>query len=310
MGLIPVNGVSMPKYKYLPPKSVKKLGNIELIAKQIVEGFIAGLHRSPFHGFSVEFAEYREYTPGDDLKHLDWQQFAKSDRYYIKQYHEETNLRAWIVLDTSASMGFAGGEASEGLTKYEYGAYLAASLMYLLQKQGDNIGLVTFSDEINKVLPAKCGQYHLQECLRTIEKTLPEGESSIAEIVHKVAEMSTRRSLIIMISDLYDEPDKLVKAFQHLRHNRHEVLLFQILDNAELNLPFAGMIEFRDMETRGKLLINPNLLRDDYKKELDKAIKTFVKSCSDSNIDYRLLDTSVPFELALGMYLNKRARLS
>ncbi|MCD4657392.1 MAG: DUF58 domain-containing protein [Planctomycetes bacterium] len=300
----------MPKYKYLPPKSVKKLGNIELVAKQIVEGFLAGLHRSPFHGFSVEFAEYREYTPGDDLKHLDWQQYAKSDRYYIKQYHEETNLRSWIVLDTSASMGFAGAEASDGLTKFEYGAYLAASLMYLLQKQGDNIGLVTFSDEINKVLPTKGGQYHLQECLRTIEKTKPEGESSIAQIIHKVAEMSTRRSLIIVISDLYDDPNKLVKAFQHLRHNRQEVLLFQILDNAELNLPYAGMIEFRDLETRRKLLINPNLLRDDYKKQLDETINTFVKSCSDSNIDYRLLDTSVPFELALGEYLNKRARLS
>ena len=297
------------KYKFLPPKSVKQLGNIELIAKQIVEGFLAGLHRSPFHGFSVEFAEYREYAPGDDLKHMDWQQYAKSDRYYIKQYHEETNLKAWIVLDSSASMGFASADASDELKKYEYGAYLSAALMFLLQKQGDNIGLITFADEIRRMMPSKGGQYHLQECLKVLEITSPEGESNISDILHKIAEVSTKRSLVIIISDLYDDPQKLVKALQHLRHNRHEVLLFHILDKVELTLPFAGMIEFRDMETRQKLLINPNLLRADYLKELNATINTFVKACSDSNIDYRMLDTSVPFEMALGEYLNKRARL-
>ncbi len=299
----------MPKFKYLPPEAVNKLANIELIAKQIVEGFIAGLHRSPFHGFSVEFAEYREYTPGDDMKHLDWKQYAKSDRYYIKQYHEETNLRAMIVFDISASMSFAGDEAAAGLNKFEYGSYLAAALLYLLQKQGDSIGLLTFAEEIKMILPSKGGSYHLQECLMTLEKTHPAGETSIANILHKVAELAMRRSLIIIISDLYDEPDKLVKALQHLRHNRQEVLLFHILDRVELTLPFAGMVEFRDIETNKKLLVNPNLLRDDYLAQLDNAIKTLVKSCSDSNIDYRLLDTSVPFDLALAEYLNKRARL-
>ncbi len=298
------------KYKYLPPEAVKTLGNIELIAKQIVEGFIAGLHRSPFHGFSVEFAEYREYSPGDDLKHLDWKQYAKSDRYYIKQYHEETNLSAMVVLDASESMGFAGSDAAQGLSKFEYSAYLAAALLYLLQKQGDSIGLLTFADEIRTVLPSKGGQYHLQECLLRLEKTVPQGETNISDTLHKVAEMTTRRSMIIIISDLYDEPDELVKALQHLRHNRQEVLLFHILDRAELTLPFAGMIEFKDMESKRKLLVNPHLLRDDYLEQLNSAVKTLVKTCSDSDIDYRLLDTSVPFDIALAEYLNKRARLA
>ncbi|HPD34555.1 MAG TPA: DUF58 domain-containing protein, partial [Candidatus Kapabacteria bacterium] len=218
--------------KYLNPQVVAKLSNIELIAKLVVEGFITGLHRSPFHGFSVEFAEHRQYRPGDEIKYLDWRVLARTEKYFVKQFEEETNTRVMIILDSSASMNFASGE---NITKFEYGAYLAASLALLMIQQRDAAGLALYDTEIRKFLRPNSRPSYIREILKTLELAKPQNQTGTANSLNLIAEMIKKRSLVVVISDFFDDPDLVIKALSHFRHNQNEVIVFQVLDEREVD---------------------------------------------------------------------------
>jgi uncharacterized protein (DUF58 family) len=291
--------------KFLDPATVSKLASIELKARLVVEGFIVGLHRSPYHGFSVEFAEHRQYMPGDDFKHVDWKVYGKSDRFYIKQFEEETNLKAYILLDASRSMGYK----SNGITKLEYGSYLAASLSYLMLRQQDAPGLLIYDEKIRAYIPPKGARSHITPILSQLNNTLPSNKTDASVAFHELAERIRRRGLIIVISDLFDDPDRLLLGLKHFRHRQHEVIVFQILDPFERSFEFRAEARFRDMETGRELLTDPWQVRKDYRERLEEHIARINRACRDSKIDYYLLDTSVPFDKALFGYLAKRSKL-
>jgi uncharacterized protein (DUF58 family) len=291
--------------KYLDPATVSKLASIELKARMVVEGFIVGLHRSPYHGFSVEFAEHRQYMPGDDFKHIDWKVFGKSDRFYIKQFEEETNLKAYILLDASNSMGYK----SDGITKLEYGSYLAASLTYLMLRQQDAPGLLVYDEKIRAYIPPKGARSHITPILTQLNNTQPSNQTDAAVAFHELAERIKRRGLIIVISDLLDDPEKLLLGLKHFRHRQHEVIVFQVLDPLERSFAFGSEARFRDMETGRELMTDPWQVRKEYVRRLDEYTDRIRKVCRDSQIDYHLLDTSVQFDKALFGYLSKRSKL-
>jgi uncharacterized protein (DUF58 family) len=288
--------------KYLDPKTLSKISRLELKARLIVEGFISGLHRSPYHGFSVEFAEHREYVPGDDLKHLDWKVYGRSDRYYIKQYEEETNLRSHVVLDCSESMRYSSGN----LSKYEYGAMIAASLAYLILRQQDAAGLVLFDSEIKKYIPPTSNMSNLRQLIHEIDVTEVKRKTDMGLIFHNLAERITRKGLVIIISDFFDSVDKIVQGLRHLRHKKHEVLVFHVLDPAELDFPFEQMTLFDGLEEYPDLLANPRALRQAYLEEIGSFMKDLKKSCQNNRIDYVRMDTRHPLDVALTSYLATR----
>lgn len=292
-------------HKYLVPEVVSKLSNISIIARTVVEGFITGLHKSPYKGFSVEFAEHREYTPGDDIRHLDWRVYARTDRYHIKQYEEETNLRTYLLLDTSHSMSFK----SARLTKLEYGCYLAASLAYLVVHQQDSAGLVVFDTEIRNYLAPKSSPTHLKQILVELDKTLGRGQTQIGHSFHDLAEMLKRRGLIVVISDLLDESKDVIQGLIHFRHKRHEVVVFHVLDPFEINFPFEKLTQFVDMETDEKIQIDPRALRQEYLSNFNEFVNGYKKAFAENDIDYQMISTETPFDKALAAYLTKRARL-
>ena len=310
-----VNRGSTSPLKYLDPVTVSRLKNMEMRARLVVEGFITGLHKSPYHGFSVEFAEHRPYNPGDDLRHVDWKVYAKSDRYYIKQYEEETNLRHYVVLDTSASMQYRyAGQVS----KLEYGAYLAAALHFLMVMQRDATGLMTFDSEIRTVLRPRSTMRYLREILLHLERfskfTSTEPFTGTARALHRVAEIVNRRSLIVIISDLIEgteSQEQVVRALRRLRHKGHEVLIFRILEGTTerlFNLPDRPMV-LRDMESGNELSLHPGQLRKAYMKRVESLTEYLRRQCLEHAIDYVELDTAVPYDKALLAYLNKRRTL-
>lgn len=293
-------------HKYLVPEVVSKLSNISIVARTVVEGFITGLHKSPYKGFSVEFAEHREYTPGDDIRHLDWRVYARTDRYHIKQYEEETNLRTYLLLDTSNSMSYS---SSGKLSKLEYGCYLAASLAYLIVHQQDSAGLVLFDTEIRNYLAPKGSPTHLKQILIELDRTLGRGQTEIGHSFHDLAEMLKRRGLIVVISDLLDESKNVVQGLIHFRHKRHEVVVFHVLDPFEINFPFERLTQFVDMETDEKIQIDPRALRQEYLANFNEFVNSYKKAFAENDIDYQMISTDTPFEQALASYLTKRARL-
>jgi uncharacterized protein (DUF58 family) len=292
------------KYRYLDPKALTRVMNLPLVARGVVEGFIAGLHRSPFHGSSVEFAEYRKYVAGDDLKHLDWKAYGKTEKLYVKLFEEETNLRAHLLLDTSASMGYG----SSGQVKQDYAAFLAASLAYLMIRQQDTVGLATFDHRIRKVLPPGAGALHLREILTQLEKIEVSETTGIAKPLHDLAEMTKRRGLVILISDLFDDPAEILRGLMHFRHRRHEVIVFHLVDPDERNFPFRGLTVFKDLETGQRMEVLPEAIRGEVRAAFAAFVDTFRKGCADARIDYVLADTSVPYETLLAAFLSKRAR--
>jgi uncharacterized protein (DUF58 family) len=294
-----------PGRRYLEPSALARLANMNLVARAVVEGFISGLHRSPFHGFSVEFSEYREYVPGDDLKHFDWKAYARSDRHYIKQYQEETNLRAYVLLDASNSMKYS----SEGLTKFQYGCYLAASLAYLLVRQQDSVGLAIFDEAMRTFLSPRNGFQHMRNLVGMLEQAKPGGRTRVSATFHHLAETIKKRGLVIVISDLLDDAEAVKKGLRHFRHKHHEVIVFHLFDPAELRFPFRGLSDFRDMETGERLQIDPAYYRKEYLEKLRGLINRYRRDCSESRIDYVVAETSRPFDLLLAQYLTKRARL-
>lgn len=301
--------------RYLDPIVVSRLRNMEMRARLIVEGFITGLHKSPYHGFSVEFAEHRPYNPGDELRHVDWKVFAKTDRHYLKQYEEETNLRHYVVLDTSPSMRY---KYASGLSKLEYGSYLAAALHFLMVKQRDATGLIGFDDSVHTLIRPKSTHSLLRQILVTLEHFNQSPETnkrtSAAAVLNEVAERITRRSLVVVITDLFEnigEHDALLKALRHLRYRGHEILVFHVLESAtERNFQFPDVpMVFRDMETGEEISLQPAQLKENYAEAVQAFSERFRRQCLGYNIDFIEIDTAEPYDTALLAYLNKRKKL-
>lgn len=289
--------------RFLDPKILSKISGMELRARTVVEGFIYGLHRSPYRGFSVEFAEYREYTPGDDTRFIDWKVYARSDRYYLKEFEEETNLGCHILLDISNSMSYG----SNGLTKVQYGAYLAASLGYLIFQQRDGVGLMTFDNEIRQFVPARNRKGHMLSILRYLEKMEMGSETEISIPLHQIAETIQKKGLIILISDLLDDPESVLQGLQHFRFKGHDVIVFHIMDETELTFPFQSTTKFIDMEGSSEFMAIPSLVKDTYLQRLQAHLDAFKKGCGRLQVDYHLLSTTQPLDFALFSYLTNRS---
>jgi len=292
-------------YRFLEPQALARVKNLSVVARGVVEGFISGLHSSPYKGFSVEFAEHREYTAGDDPRHLDYRMLARTDRLYIKQYEEETNMRVQILLDTSGSMGYG---YDGKLTKLQYACYLTAVLSYLMTRQQDSVGLTTFDTAVRLDMPARSSPRHFNEMMRQLEAIEPGAETDIAATLHKLANRFKRRCLIVLISDLYDEPDEVLRALHHFRHRRHEVIVFHMLDKAEIEFPFRELVAFHDLETKQQIQVDPSYVRDAYRRQIEEFIAGYRRACAESQIDYVMTDTTVPYDFMLSRYLAKRNR--
>jgi uncharacterized protein (DUF58 family) len=288
--------------KYLDPEVLARISRLDIKARLVVEGFIAGLHRSPFHGFSVEFAQHREYVPGDDLKHLDWKVFGKTDRFYIKEYEEETNLSCWLMVDVSESMDYA----SDGMTKLDYGATIAASLAYLMLQQQDAAGLVLFDDDVRQFIKPGSQPSHLKLITHQLAQAKPTRRSKVGTIFNDLAERITRRGLVVIISDLFVDPDELRLALQHFRHKRHEVVIFHVLDDFEKTFPFNDLTLFKGMEGYQDLFAEPRNLRDDYLAELKAFTRGVKRICRQHRIDYVPMTTKDNLGIALSAYLAQR----
>lgn len=303
----------------LNPELLSQLAPLELRARKIVEGFISGLHKSPYYGFSVEFAEHRPYNPGDDLKHVDWKVYGKTERFYVKRYEEETNLRAYLLLDTSSSMYF---KHFAEWTKLRYGIHFGSALLYLMHRQRDATGLIPFSDEVEAFIPAKSSYSHLRLIFTELEKWLEEEDkgaksmrkTASAQVIHEIAERLNHRSLVVIITDLFenvDQHDNLISALKHLRHRKHEVLLFNVMEKKserELDFPDHRLL-MEDMETGSEIEVLPAQVREDYKKKVAEYTHRFKMACSEFQIDFEEIDTQSSFDLALLAYLNKRKNL-
>ncbi len=290
-------------YRFLEPQALARVQNLSMVARGVVEGFISGLHSSPYKGFSVEFAEHRKYTAGDDPRHLDYRMLGRTDRLYVKQYEEETNMRVQILLDSSGSMGYS---HEEKLSKLEYGSYLTAILSYLMTRQKDSVGLTTFDTQIRLDMPARSSPRHFNEMMHQLESVRPGRQTDIAETLHRLANRFKRRRLIVLISDLYDEPEEVIRALHHFRHRRHEVILFHVLDKAELEFPFREVIAFHDLETDERIQVDPAYVRDAYLEQIEGFIEDYRRACAEAQIDYVITDTSVPYDFMLSRYIAKR----
>ena len=290
--------------KYLDPTVLASISNLELRARFAVEGFINGLHRSPFRGFSVEFSEYRHYHPGDDIRHIDWKLFARSGEHYIKQYEEETNVRCYIIMDCSASMGYGSGD----VTKLEYAKTLASALAYFMTHQRDAVGLITFDHKVMDYLPSRYRQGHLMHILRTLANTTLGEQTNLSRPISDLAFSFQRKGLIILISDLLDDPEMIVKGLQHLRFKGSDVIVFHTMDAAELTFPFDRYAEFEDIESHERLKAAPYVVRKAYLQEIENFCDFYRRECRRSGIDYSLLNTSEPLNVALSAYLSKRAK--
>ena len=284
---------------------VAMLDSISIKAKMVVEGYIIGQHRSPYHGFSVEFAEHRSYEPGDEIRHIDWKLYGKTNRLYVKRYEEETNLRAHLILDTSKSMAYTSG----GVSKLEYGSYLLAALSYLMIRQQDAAGVVLFDENIRSFIPPKSIPSHLNTLLNTLDIKAPGEDTRIEPVLHEMAERIKKRGLVIIISDLFDDPESIMNGLKHFRHSKQEVILFHILDRNELEFDFNSRTKFVDMESGEELTTDPWHVKNEY-KNLIKGLQDYYKSeCRLNLIDYVPLFTDDSLDKGLSEYFNKRQRL-
>jgi len=290
--------------KYLNPEVLARLAGIDLKARLVVEGFLTGLHASPYKGFSQEFADYRQYMPGDEPKRIDWKVFGRRDRFYIKEYQEETNLRAYILLDKSGSMGYG-----RTLSKLEYAKYLSASLAYLLFKQKDGVGIATFDKELREIIVPSSKKVYFMRILETIEKSKPGGETSLSSVLSQLSQKLKRRGLVILLSDLFDDPDSVVRSLRSFRSRKHEILVFQILDRAEYTFPFEQSAIFSDLESSDELIVQPNIARESYQKRFTQLLHNYRQRLLEAYIDYELIYTDTTYDKALFSYLKKRQRL-
>jgi uncharacterized protein (DUF58 family) len=291
--------------RYLDPAIIARLGTIDLKARTIVEGFLTGLHRSPYKGFSVEFAEYRQYLPGDDLATLDWKVFARSDKHFVKKYEEETNLTCHLLLDISRSMGYGSGE----ITKLQYASYLTGALAYLMHRQRDSFGLIEFDDSIAALLPASARAGHLRAVLLALERLKVGTRTNVAKPLHDLASAVRKRGMVVLVSDLLDDPATVLEGLKHFRFRGTDVIVFHILDPFELQFPFEQAARFRDLETDEEVAAVPGSIRDDYIEKIQSLIAFYRKELGLAGIDYCLLETSQPLELGLMAYLMTRRRV-
>ncbi len=291
--------------RYFDPDGLARVGHMELVARQVVEGFLTGRHRSPYHGFSVEYLDHRAYSPGDEIRTIDWKILARTDKYYVKLFEDETNLRAYILLDCSRSMGFHSGTVS----KLEYGSYLAAALSYLMLHQNDAVGLVLFDEGIRQYLAPRARPTQFRRILELLEENPAQSDTDVGAVLHEVAERTRRRGLVIVISDLIDNEAKIANGLQHFRHDNHEVIVFHVMDDAELTFPYDRLTRFKDMEGAGRVVANPKSLRNRYLARINAFIDNLQTACYERNISYNLANTKEPYDRFLAAYLEKRSRL-
>lgn len=290
--------------RFLDPAVIARLGTLELKARTIVEGFLSGLHRSPFKGFSVEFAEYRQYIPGDDLSTIDWKVYARSDRYCVKKFEEETNLDCHLLIDVSGSMSYG----SRGMTKFEYAACLAASLGYLMNRQRDAVGLTAFSDRVVSMLPASARPGHLRALLLSLDRLSAGERTNVSKPLRQLADTLKKRGMVVVISDLLDDPDAVIRGLKHFRFRGTELLVFHVLDPDEIEFPFDRATRFEDLETGEEVRAVPATVRAHYLKEMGALLGRYKRELGASGIDYQLLTTAQPLEMALLAYLSARGR--
>jgi len=289
--------------QYLQPDVIQQIQRLDLKAKFIVEGFISGLHRSPFHGFSVEFSEHRKYTPGDDIRLTDRKVFGKTDRYYIKKFEAETNLEAYLLMDCSGSMDFATGGR---MTKMDYGICIAAALGHMMVHQQDPVGLFTFDNKLLSALPPKTKQTHLTNILTTLAKTRPFGETNLAGCLHEIAGRINKKSMIILISDLLDEQEDVINALHHFRHDGHDLIIFQILDYNEVQFEYEGRIRVEEPETHEMVLTDGQAIREEYVKAIHEFLEEYRQQCRSVRADFVTIDNSMTFDRALMEFLMQR----
>ncbi|NLT67606.1 MAG: DUF58 domain-containing protein [Acidobacteria bacterium] len=291
--------------RFIDPETLVRIASLELVARTVVEGFISGLHRSPHLGFSVNFAEHRAYHPGDDIRKIDWNVYGRTGRFYVKEYEGETNTSLHILLDCSRSMSYG----SKGITKLEYGQFLAASLGYFAFKQRDSIGYVSYDEDLLEYIPARGSTGHLNTVLHAIERAEAGRKTDFIKSLVKVSERLRRRGIVVVISDLYDEPAHVMNGLRHLAFRGHDVIVFQVLDHAELQFDFAAAAQFVDMETRAEMHVLPEYMRSQYRILLGKQIEENERECRKDRIDFSLIDTSTPLDSALFSYLVRREQL-
>ncbi len=290
--------------KFLNPQTLARLKGLELRARTIVEGYVAGVHKSPYHGFSVEFAEHREYVPGDDLRYVDWKVFGKSDKFYLKQYEQETNLISYLVLDTSESMRYQGPQAA--MSKLEYAQCVAASLAYLVLQQQDGVGLATFDTELRALVRPSSNPSHMKQLLHVMSESVPQKKTAMGAIFHDLAERLKKRGVVVVLSDLFDRVPEIVAGLKHFRHRRHEVIVFHVLDPAELEFPFQQTTLFKGLEALPEVLADPRTLRKAYLREFGRFLREVQQGCREQQIDYVQLRTDQPLDVALSAYLASR----
>jgi uncharacterized protein (DUF58 family) len=292
--------------QWLDPAVIARLGTLELKARTIVEGFLSGLHRSPFKGFSVEFAEYRQYIPGDDLATIDWKVYARSDRHYVKKFEEETNLDCHIVIDVSGSMAYG----SSTLTKFEYASCLAASIAYLMSRQRDAVGLIAFDERIVERLEASARPGHLRALLLALDRLRLGRATNVSKPLHQLADSLSKRGLVVLISDLLDDPDPVIRGLKHFHYRGSDLIVFHVLDPDEMEFPFDRATRFEDLESREEVVAVPRLVREHYLREVRALLERYKRDLGAAGIDYQLLKTTDPLELALMSYLSTRGRSS
>ncbi len=290
--------------RYLNPQTLASLQGLDLQARLVVEGYVAGMHPSPYHGFSVEFAQHREYVPGDDIRHVDWKVWSKTDKFYLKQYEEETNLLMYLLLDTSESMAYA----SPGqISKLHYAQIVAASLAYMVLQQQDAVGLATFDDAVRRYIRPAGQPSHLKELIHALDSTPARSKSDMGMVFHDLAERFKKRGVVVVLSDLFDEVPRVIAGLKHLRHRRHEVIVFHVLDPAELDFPFRGPTLFQGLEGLPDVLTEPEALRRGYQSEINAFLDEMKKGCRMIDIDYVPLRTDWNLDAALTSYLAARA---
>jgi uncharacterized protein (DUF58 family) len=291
--------------RFLDPELLARIGSLELLARAVVEGFMSGLHRSPYTGFSTEFTEYRQYNPGDDLRYLDWRLLGRTDRYFIKKYRADTNTQCHVLVDTSASMNYA---HASSVTKLQYAQFLAASIAYLLNRQQDAVGLVAFSEKVHTHVPARNRTGHMRTIFGTLSMLQPGGETRLAESLHQLAEILTRRGIVVLISDFYDQTDRLKEAFQHLRFKGHDLVAFHVLDQNELDFDFSDpVLLLEDAETQEQMPVLPDVVMNGYRERMKQHVDD-MRSCAAANhVDYEMLTTKQPLDFALFSFLSRRA---
>ena len=283
--------------------AISRLSRLQLRARAAVEGYYSGIHKSPYHGFNVEFAEYREYSPGDDLRYLDWRVFAKSDRFFVKQFEAETNLSCYVLVDCSGSMDFGSGKE----TRLDYAASLAAALALLMLRQGDQAGLATFDTHVRQFVPPRGNANHFAALIQALERLKPGRDTNIAGVLHEIAERIRRRSMVVVISDFFDDVEEVMRGRQHFRHRHHEVIVLHLLDDAEIEFPFERVTMFEGLERGEQVVVDPRVFAEGYRARFRDYLDRFSRGCTEKNIDYQRMRLSDPFDRGLAAFLARRA---